>query len=134
MLLVSDIDNVGSNNDIYLYVNNNTTASNYYTQRLTAIGSSVASVRYNDSYFAPLGGGGSNDKTLSFTNIKLTNNGYFTFLATLNDNYNVGTILRQIQFYGASTFTLSSITQLNIKGTISNGIEAGSRFTLYKLK
>ena len=125
-MLVSDIVNGTTVNEYYLLANNNLTLTNYYMQELVAFGTGVASARGNTSKFSFVASSG---KSFSITNIKLTNNGYFTFQSNVNRDIGSGIILDK--FYGTSTFTMTSITSLRISSATS---AIGSRFQLIKLK
>lgn len=131
LLLVSDwYNSSGSTSDLSIFANNNTTATNYYTQWLTATGTSVSSTRYNANYFMETT---TTHKGFSKSNIKLTNSGYFVFQATDTMAYSLPTNVLINNWYTTSTFTLTSITSINIKSTVASAIGIGSRFQLYKL-
>ena len=130
ILLVSDIVNpLGSSISYSLYANGNVTATNYYRQELFVSGTTKLGERLNDSlaFFVS-----NNQKTLTFSNIKLTESGYFTTQNRGVLNYG-GSGVAIISRYNTSTFTMASITSLNIISAIASGIGVGSRFQLYKI-
>jgi len=125
-VLVATQDDGPINSTLSLYVNGNTSASNYYEQVLSANGTSVSGARYNTAWLTLSGG-----LNAFITNIKLSNNGYVVF--TSNSIDEVGS--SSMRFFNAcctSIFTVSAITALNIVSDLSNGIYTGSRFQLYK--
>jgi hypothetical protein len=129
-MLVSDVT-TGLSTTSYnrLFVNNNVTISNYYTQALQAYGTTVNSGRDNDTFISVSDYG----KTLSYVNIKLTNNSNFIWQSNSFRDYGNSTF-GLINHNGTSTFTATSITQLKITSSATNAIGVGSRFQLYKLK
>lgn len=109
------------------FVNDNTTVSNYYVQHIYAVGTTIAPARTNVSEMVYASTSGSSYANVK---IKLTNNGYCTFQSdtTRHLNGNIG-----IQnFYGTSTFTMSSITKITIISDYASQIGIGSRFQLYR--
>lgn len=129
LLLVSDVVSPRYN-ELNLYVNANYTKSQYYSQELCAVGTGYTSSRSNDSVFA-YSSDVANKVLVSF-NIKLTNSGHFIYLARGVRSYG-GSAVALHEDYGTSTGTMSTITSLRIEAYLANGIEANSRFQLYKL-
>jgi hypothetical protein len=130
ILLVSDIKNAITNSFVgSIFVNGETTITNYYSQRLLANGTSLSSLRANSSVYTTTTDDAS---TIAISKIKLTNNGY---IVSQNDNvreYGLNTIMLEAR-YIASTFTATSITSLRINSNLTNAIGIGSRFQLYKV-
>ena len=129
VVLVSDVVSPRYN-ELTLYVNANYTKSQYYSQELCAVGAGYTDSRSNDSVFAY-----SSDvanKVLVNFNIKLTNSGYFIYLASGIRSYG-GSAVALHEDYGTSTGTMPAITSLRIEAYLANGIEANSRFQLYKI-
>ena len=126
---VFDINNTsGSNASYSLYVNNDTTASNYYEQGLFASATSVNGSRVNNAVVSNVD---TSDKGLCIVDIKLTNDGYFTSQSSNNKNYGASDI--QLNDYVKSkTGTITSITQVDFVASVSNAIGVGSRFQLYR--
>ena len=127
-LLVSDfVGAAGFNMD--LVVNDNTTASNYYTQFIRGFGSSTQATRYNTPHISSTGSG---TNSLIYSHIKLSNIGAYTY-----QSYNMiagGTIIQVGNWFGSSTAeNITSITKISIVVSVANAIAAGARFQLYKL-
>lgn len=127
--LVSDVVS-GVNSDYYLYVNDNTTATNYYSQRLTANSTTVNGARTNNPNILDASSG---NKSLIMSNIKLTNSGYLVSQNNSCENYGGSGIILN-KYYTTPTFTADPITKLTITASATNGIATDSRFTLYKMK
>jgi hypothetical protein len=129
-LLVSD-GLIGGSSDYWeLFVNNNTTSSNYYVQFINGEGTTAAAGRNNLADFSE---SGSNTRFLTYSHIKLSNIGAYT-----SQNYSIrefGTSSLRIvnKFISSTAENITSINQLNIRSFRSNGIQSTSRFQLYKL-
>ena len=129
VLVVDFVNASGSTSNLYGYVNDNVTDTNYYTQVLQATGTTVASVRNPQPAIM---NNSASSRSLAIIKIKLTNNGYFVFQTSNNRDYG-GSAIQVYEYYGTSTFTLTSITKLSIIASIANSIGIGSRFQLYKV-
>lgn len=131
--LVSDFYNpTASDVNYQLFVNNNTTSTNYYFQRINAVGTGDTGNKANDSsigYTYPT----PSRYSFSASRIKLTNSGYAVTQSDGTYTYGGGGV-HLSKRYNTSTFTASAITQLTITASVTNVIGANSRFTLYKLK
>jgi hypothetical protein len=129
-LLVSDLDMPNIGHSVYLCVNDNTTLTDYYRQRIRATGSTALAARANSpEYVAALP-----TFDIAYTHIKLSEIGAFTFQSyTIN---NVGTSsIRLENYFGSSVAeNITSITKLNIISQTTDNIQSGTRFQLYKLK
>jgi hypothetical protein len=114
-----------------LYVNDDITGTNYYYQFIGGSGSSASAGRTNNSFTVPVRN--ANEYSVCYSHIKLSNIGAATFQTYAL--VGVGSTVPQVTNAFASTTSesITSITKLNIRSTITNGIGAGSRFTLYKL-
>lgn len=114
---------------IELYVNGNTTNTNYYHQSMTINGTSISSQRANNGdIFASWSG----VRTEGFIKIKLTNNGFFVAQSeTFVSGTGMSTNNSQKKCI-TSTFVITSISSLTFKAQGSNAIGVGSRFQLYK--
>jgi hypothetical protein len=131
-MLVSDYNNTSTGTPYYLFCNANVTDTNYYTQTLCAYSTTIDRYRTNNAMFFQNTG---SKKGGCFTNIKLTNSGYFIFQSNYLANYGSdGASCEAYSSYGTSTFTATSITSLTITSRDSNAIGIGSRFQLYKMK
>ena len=132
LMLVSDVINqTASTASLRLFVNDNVTETNYYTQTLNADGTTVNGARVNDNIFniANLSGG----KGIAITKIKLTNSGYYVYQSDFIRSYGSSSLILYNR-YCSSVFTISSITKISIISNIINSIGVGSRFQLYRLK
>jgi len=128
--LVSTTPTSAVNPNFMLFVNDNNTATNYYTQRIMADSTTITGTRVNNARFSF---SQSPETAFAMTNIKLTNSGYYVFKS--NSMSNIGkSVLFMQKIVGTSTSTHSSITKFTIMTDLSNGIGANSRFTLYKMK
>ena len=126
LLLVATANSGTTGESVYLFVDGNTTLTNYYFQTLQASGTTVSAERKNENRMTRALSGFASVK------IKLTNSGYFVFQS--NHMRGVGTSSVDIHdSYNTSTFTMSSITQLNLRSQSGYNINTGSRFQLYKL-
>ena len=74
LLLVSDYTSGNSFHGVYLYFNNDTTASNYYAEGINVSETTVASSRENTPRISYVDS--SNWRNFISTKIKLTNSGY----------------------------------------------------------
>ena len=139
-LLVSEFKRTNSFT-LYLGANGDTNANNYRYQRIRAgassDGSDTSASRANVPAFIQTGSTGSTEfNGLSYTHIKLSNIGAFTFQSYgISDVGGVGgdnRIPLYSWFVSSVSENITNINQLNIfRGT--NDIGAGSRFQLYKL-
>jgi len=130
-LLVSDsLPNPTSSRDILLFVNNDTITTNYYSQVIYGTGTAAVAIRLNT---ALLVGGGTGLSSISYSYLKLSNTGSYTGQHYEIRNYGTSNILIDNAFVSSTAENITSINQLNIKSTLTNGIASGSRFTLYKL-
>ena len=129
LLLVGDIVGGGANGNGKIYVNGNNTDTNYRVQTINAYGNVVTAYRasFPNTHDVAV----SSSKTLIVIDIKLTNDGYVTLQAQDSHVYG-GASLTMHERSVSSTFTMSSITQLDITG-VANAIGIGSRFSLYKI-
>ncbi|MEI6296286.1 MAG: hypothetical protein WCO84_01395 [bacterium] len=130
-MLVSDFIPASATTPVAgIYANNNTTGINYYNQRIVASGAVTVASRNNASILTVADGG---IKAFAITKIKLTNSGYFVWQSDISRGYG-GANIDLFGYYGTSTFTMTSVTQLTIIANTASSIDAGSRFQLYKLK
>jgi len=127
-LLVSDVVQGTASSNIFLTPNDLTTLTNYHRQVIFGSGSTAGAERSN------LPSIGTNNNSIIHTHIKLSEIGAYTFQAYELRNSGATDPL-VVNFFGSSTAeNITSITKLNIVAEVSNGIKAGSRFILYKLK
>ena len=118
--------------DIKLFVNNNTISSNYYSQRLYASDSTISASKSNESQL--LQNTNNSRPASGFADIKISSNNRFVFQSQLNMFIGgFSNSLQQYNFNSVSTFSLSSITSLQVYAEVSNHIGVGSRLQLYKV-
>jgi hypothetical protein len=132
-LLVSDFINADTVNGIapQLMINDNTTATNYYNQRILGNGSTASAVRSNTATYATTT---NSARFIAYSHIKVSEIGAYT-----SQNYNLreyGTsgVMVENRFISSTAENITSITKLNVLSDQSNSIGSGSRFILYKLK
>lgn len=113
---------------IALFVNDNTNSANYYTQDIKAADTTLSAQRQN---IPAIGGIDTLARSLIVANIKLTNSGYFVGQAHTLRGYQSSSMY-MLDRYVTSTFTLSSITKIDIGSATQTLIGVGSRFQLYK--
>lgn len=130
VLVASTTNPTAFYNNISVYVNNNTTPTNYYRQILRAESTNVSGARDNSMVLT-----GNNPvwDSIAIINIKLTNSGYIVFQSHFSRDIGVANEIELFEVYGTSTFTATSITAIKLQGGASNAIGTGSRFQLYKL-
>lgn len=130
-LLVSDVSNSTSSfPGVNLFVNNNTTQSNYYNQTILGNGTSSAAVRGNHANFTDQTTLGPN---VVYSHIKLSNIGAYTSQNYVIRGSGSSSLQLRNRFISSTFENITNITQLNIITGTTNAIATGSRFTLYKL-
>ena len=132
-LLVSDISNPAgatAGQAHNLFVNDNTTSSNYNSQLIGASGSNAVAFRENSAIFQLSRNG---ERGITYSHIKLSNIGAYTSQNYGIDRAETSNIQIRNYFTSSTAENITSITKLNIVASATNGIGAGSRFTLYKL-
>lgn len=133
VVLVSEIVNSSLVAGFYasLYFNSNFTDNNYYVQQLTVSSTGCSGTRNNNAYvsFAAVF---PENKTSSFTNIKIANSGFIVFQSHTIVGVSTSSI-NILEFYSTTTFTSTSIGSLRLQSSATNGINSGSRFQLYLL-
>ena len=129
LLLVSDIAAPISTTNVYLYVNGNTTNTNYYRQLLWAYSNNIGENRVNDAFidYTQSGSG-----SLIESYIKLTSDGYIAFQSKATNNYGSSSV-DIMNCYNTTLFTDASITQLTISTSVASQILSGSKFWLYRI-
>jgi hypothetical protein len=130
-LLVSYIDNSIGDSAYRLFVNDNTTTSDYNAQVIAGNGSTASATRTNAPQF---GGAVNGTKTLIHTHIKLSEIGAYTYQSYVQRGMGTSTNILDNWFGSSTAENITSITKLNIVASTTNAIGSGSRFELYKLK
>jgi len=112
---------------LYLYVNGDTTASNYNHQQIEANTTTVSAARTNSPIIANTD---ANDRATVDIIAMLDPSDYFRAITMSCEKVAVSTRLR----YGSvvKSGTTANITQIDIYSTTASQIEVGSRFTLFK--
>jgi hypothetical protein len=122
---------VGSG-EINLFANGNNTNTNYHSQELVGLGTTIAAARYNISYFNNYT---TTRNTSGYADIKVSNND--RFVVQNHYVYGVGAEAANLINFNfnivGTGFTLTSITSLRIVNDTTNGIASGSRIRLYKV-
>lgn len=114
---------------LYLFVNNDTNNSNYYTQNSVADGTTASASRSNTAsiLWIPAGEG-------AFAVVEITKDmlGYFRFISRGNDH--LSSSVRWVGRAGIYVNTITNITSLRVQVSASNAIGAGSKFILFKVR
>lgn len=127
ILMEADVDGA-ANGGVGIYFNANYTATNYYTQRFEVTGTSVtAGERTNASIVLY-----AQNRSKATTYIKLTENGYITWMSNVARSYNNSGATMINDHYGTTTFTATSITSIRL--SLTSGLGVGTRVQLFKLK
>ena len=126
--LISDV--TGSNNcRMYLFTGDSVLESDYRLEYMQAEGATITSGRYDGATMSYISEG---KRSLSITDLALTNREHFVFYSMVSWAYDAQ--IAMVEYVSASKFTITEITQLTIQASAVNGIGAGSRFQLIKLK
>jgi len=117
---------------VSLFVNNETTATDYHRQSLDGLGSTIAAGRSNNNIISFIR---SINKSVGFSDIKISENGRFVSQSQMVDTAgSESSSIQNLNYNGVgSGFTITSITKLSIVSSRTNGIASGSRIRLYKV-
>ncbi|MCT4631972.1 MAG: hypothetical protein N4A76_04440 [Firmicutes bacterium] len=131
-VLISDwkYNGTDSNAQLFMYINDNYINSKYFSQRYYAENRNVQSLRYN---FPLISVCDKSKSTFSYCTLNLMNNGLLNYYSKSIRNYG-NQDMYLYNMYGHSIFSTNEITKLTISSSRENGIKAGSRFQLIKLK
>jgi hypothetical protein len=132
--LVYTLNNNSTTFRVYsLFVNDNTTISNYSYQELSGSGSTIKAFRQNTPYFTFVSNI-ANKVSTGFVDIKVSNNdryvGQSQFVRSIGSQ---SANIEQTNINLVSSFSVTSITKLSVVAEVANGIAAGSRIRLYKV-
>jgi len=116
----------GNDGDIYLFVNGDTTISNYWHQGLNALGSNVTGGRYNKSMIGWV--------SSFFTEVSISRDVNGIFRAVAYTNFRESDGIRFSIYGNCKTASISNITSLRIQSDIANGIGVGSKFILFRMR
>jgi len=133
-LIGSIINNTGSNCGYHLYLNNDTTDTNYYRQLLVADGTGVSAGTQNDSRFSWAGSTAAQNFVTFRAMLSRTPTDNHWYMMARNACVDANgpylkVDLRNINYYVSA----ASLTQIDITASIANGIGANSEITLLGL-
>jgi hypothetical protein len=112
--------------DTYLYFNDDTTATNYYTQRFMASSTSISGIRWNTSWLAQCNG------TETFMhNIWITRDMHDNVRYTSLSSFNQLPLLTFVNITAGWTGT-ANVTKISLTMSEANAWDTGSRFALMK--
>lgn len=125
--LVLDYVNAGTTSGIELFVNGDTTSSNYYSQQIYALGTGQANkAAWNIPYISYASANG----ICSVKCDVFLCAGYF--IAMSDDTRDIGSSLYSQSFKVAKTnTTISNITSLTVASTVASMLGVGTRVRLY---
>jgi len=118
-----------SNSHYYLFVNGDTTTTNYYRQKWTCNGTATEALRVN---YPSVGYATSSNRTFLEIAITKDSDGYFRFNS--KENRLTGSDVQLHLHFGCKTATVSNITSLRVQAGATNAIGAGSKFILFKAR
>jgi len=115
--------------NVDVYINGDSTRTNYYRQRLMADGTTVSGARYNDPAVFPIE---ASERTNGYLFLWVDPDGYVkgAGYAVLN----TGDTIKVYHNTLSSTFTVSQVTSIDLTAQTANGIAAGSHVWLYKFE
>jgi len=129
-VLFASIKNPTSNNsEYYLFVNEDTTTTNYYTQSIYANGTTIATTNVN----LPRLGHCTSGKSL-IANVTISKDAADYFRAISLCNRESPTNLYPHLNFIAKSATITNITSLRIQAETASAIGAGSKFILFKVR
>lgn len=123
-------DASGTNRNYWLFVNNDTTATNYWTQYLNGSGSSIGAARFNAVTWLD-----TNNTAQVLTKIKISNNDRVVFQTNVA-SHGIGANasgIRNNNWNTINTTTISTITSVQIVSQVANAIGVGSKIQLFKV-
>lgn len=131
VLLVNLKNPLGSSCWYNIFVEGDTTATNYYSQHLSVSGTSIAATRYNSPYIAGIGSGADAEASLVIF-ITKDADGRFRSMTLLNRHAPSGVDLgMSVQVKVAA---ISNLATIRIAAESAGGISTGSYFALFKVR
>lgn len=127
-ILLYRITNTATGSWISLYVNNDTTATNYYSQTVDVNATTFTGSRNNAPY---IGNINASDEGVGIVNIFRDVSGYFKFASDVV--WHTGASVSNLNFRGSKTATVTNITQLDITASTANALGINSTFKLYRV-
>lgn len=112
---------------IYAYVNNDTTATNYYMQYVYRSASAAAAANRNNN--PDILTTGANGRTSSVGFVQMVD-GYTTIISHNTDN--IGTSVAFKQQNLAHTVQQSNLTQLTLTATVASSLGVGTKVRIYR--
>jgi len=119
----------GANAALYLFVEGDYTATNYYCQYLRGDGTTVSGNRVNNPTIGYVFSG---ETVNGIVYIYRDVDGYFRYLTLFS--YKPAASIRVEIRAGAKTAPVSNITQLRVHATVAGAIGEGSRFILCRVR
>jgi len=116
---------LGSDSNYYLFVNGDTTTTNYYSQRLTGDYTSVSADRYNAPYWSKCESGHT-EFTTGFITKAPDGRPVYELIYKRGQT----STIRIYLFVGEKVSSVTNITSLRIAAQVSGAIGAGSKFIL----
>lgn len=119
------VNTSGSTSDYSLYVNGDTTATNYYRQNLDSASTTNAGTRQNTALLLSLTAG----MSMILAGNLMSTNSYLrgTFLGT---RYTTGITVDTIGYY--KTATITNLTSVTLSASVASSIGIGSKIRIYR--
>jgi len=129
MLICTFKNPATSSCNYYIFVNGDTTTSNYYAQWIRGSGTTTESNRANSPRFAQAV---ANNRCMAHTIMGRDGDGYFRAEGqfTMYQGSSVEAFLTSV----SKSATTSNITSLRVQASVSNGIGADSKLILFKVR
>jgi len=128
-MIVGEVENDTANQAfISMYLNNDTTATNYYSQVLIANAAGISSIRNNNAAIGIMGAAAISPAFFSCMIQKNIDN--YVQYATISNMFQ-GATLQNRQFMVSKTGTIAEITQITISA--AENMKIGSKVSLYEV-
>lgn len=133
LFCVDLISNAAADYYVNLYVNNDTTNGNYYSEEYGASGSTGAVQSDNQPAAVFMRSSANTARSFAWIWVIRSAGGYFHFMTT-GSTYDSTNRMNLRNFAGTkSSATVANITQLTFTSAQANGLATGSTITMYKL-
>jgi len=120
-------NNTASTSSYNLFINSDTTTTNYYTQLLQAAGTALSANRFTSPQVLYLTAG---TRGVSTVKVFLDADSYLK--CAFEHLRDTGSGILYVCGHVSKTASVTNITQIDIQASITNAISAGSTFALYK--
>lgn len=120
---------VDGSTNMLLYVNSDTTGTNYTYQRWDGNGTGIGGTRGTTPIFIQFG---TSAQSLAVVDIIYSEDGYFVYQSETMCNYNLANNQRVENFCGGSIGVHDPITRLQITSSSANRLQSGTRVQLYR--